>query len=82
MNMVRKVAKAIDEVQLFSRIDDWSSDRKHGYPVEICRYGKRGEPEIVVVKRFRTGTCEREALRKVVSLMRARAAIEAMERSR
>lgn len=80
MSPIRKVAKAIDAVQMFSRIDDWSSSRKPGYPVEICRYGKRGEPEIVVVKRFKTGTSESEALRKMVSEARARAAIEAMER--
>lgn len=80
-SLVRKVAAAIDSVQLFSRIDDWSSDAVKGYPVEVCRHGKDGEPEIVVVKRFPAGTDESDALRRVVSEQRAIAAIEAMRRS-
>lgn len=76
--LVRKVAAAIDSVQLFSRIDDWTSDAVKGYPVEVCRYGKDGEPEIVVVKRFPARTDESDALRQVVSEQRAIAAIEAM----
>jgi hypothetical protein len=77
---IRRVAKAIDAVQLFTRIDDWTSDAVAGYPVEVCRYGKAGEPEIVVVKRFPAGTDEAEALRGVVSEQRAIAAIEALRR--
>lgn len=71
------VARAIDAVQLFSRIDDWTSDAKKGYPVEICRYGKGSEPGIVVLKRLPAGTDEGEALREAVSEARAIAAIEA-----
>lgn len=71
------IARAIDAVQLFSRIDDWTSDAKKGYPVEICRHGKKGEHEIVVIKRLPAGTDETEALREAVSNARAVAAIDA-----
>lgn len=76
--LTAKVARAIDRVQLFSRYNDWTSDAKKGFPIEICRYGKRGEPEIVVVKRFRKETGEAQALRKTVSRERATAAISAI----
>lgn len=80
--MTKRVADAIDAVQLFSRIDDWSSDARKGYPVEICRHGKPGEDDIVVVKRLPTGTNEREALREAVSEARALAAIDAINKWR
>lgn len=71
------VAKAIDAVQLFSRIDDWTSDAKKGYPVQICRHGKRGEDEIIILKHLPAGTNEDDALSEAVSEARAVAAIEA-----
>jgi hypothetical protein len=80
--LTKHVAEAIDSVQLFSRIDDWTSDARKGYPVEVCRYGKAGEPEIVVLKRLPTGTDEREALREAVSEARALAAIDAINKWR
>ena len=75
--LVKKVAEAIDAVQLFSRLNDFS-DAMPGFPVEICRFGRDGEPEIVVLKRLRVGTSETDALREAVSEHRARAAIEAI----
>jgi hypothetical protein len=78
MGMVEKVARAIDGVQLFIRYNDWASDRVEGSPVEICRYGRDDEPEIVVVRRFGVGKKEEDALYEVVSEERARAAIAAM----
>lgn len=77
---IRRVARAIDKVQLFSRFNDWATDRVEGWPIEICRYGKRGEDEIVVVKRFRRDRPELEALQQTVSEQRAIAAIQAMQR--
>lgn len=76
--MVERVAEAIDKVKLFSRFNDWSSDRVDGCPIEICRYGDEREVDIVVVARFGGAISEREALSKTVSDFRARAAIEAM----
>lgn len=75
--LTKAVARAIDAVQLFSRIDDWTNDAKKGYPVEVCRHGKDDEPEIIVLKRLPAGTDEGEALREAVSEARAIAAIEA-----
>lgn len=50
--MVERVANAIDAVQIWSRFNDWTTDRVEGLPVEICRYGVDGEPEIVILKRL------------------------------
>lgn len=77
--MVERVAKAIDAVQLFSRFNDWTSDKVEGLPIEICRYGNDDENEIVIIKRFPSQKGETAALYEVVSEMRARAAIEAMK---
>lgn len=77
-DMVERVAKAIDEVQLWSRFNDWASDRVDGCPIEICRYGEDHEEEIIVVARFGGAISESEALHKTVSEERSRAAIEAM----
>lgn len=35
-----KVARAIADVQLFPRFNDWTSDCVKGLPIEICRYGR------------------------------------------
>lgn len=75
---IEKVAAAIDAVQLFSRFNDWTSDRVQGLPIEICRYGQEGEDEIVVMNRFAADVGEQEALTACVSAERARAAIEAL----
>jgi hypothetical protein len=75
--MVERVGKAIDAVQIFSRFNDWTSDKVDGLPIEICRHGEyNGDP--VIIKRFPASKGEDAALREVVSEMRARAAIEAM----
>lgn len=75
--MVERVAKAIDAVQIFSRFNDWTSDKVDGLPIEICRHGEyNGDP--VIIKRFPASKGEDAALREVVSEMRARAAMEAM----
>jgi hypothetical protein len=77
-SMVERVAEAIDAVALFSRYNDWTSDRVPGLPIEICRHGTGGEAEIVVVGRFPSSFGEDEALAEMVTEARARAAIEAM----
>lgn len=77
-SMVEKVATAINDVQLFIRFNDWASDRVEGSPIEICRYGNDGEPEIVVVKRFSGAKKEDDALYEVISEQRSIAAIKAM----
>lgn len=76
---IAKVAAAIDAVQLFSRYNDWSSDRVPGYPVEICRNGGYGEPEVVVIERFPGDVQESAALYLCVSRARAIAAIKAIQ---
>ncbi|ENN86095.1 hypothetical protein RHSP_32211 [Rhizobium freirei PRF 81] len=76
--MIEKVGWAISNVALWSRINDWSSDKADGFPIEICRYGIDGEPEIVVVRRFPRDVGETQALTMVVMEERARAAIEAI----
>lgn len=75
---IERVAAAIDAVQLFSRFNDWTSDRVPGLPVEICRHGKDGEAEVIVVERFASYVSERAALFQCVSRARAIAAISAM----
>lgn len=77
-DLVERVAKAIDAVQLFSRFNDWTSDRVEGFSVEICRYGNDGEDSIVVLKRYPSSYAESEALYETVSEERARAAIAAI----
>jgi hypothetical protein len=78
---IERVAAAIDAVRLFSRFNDWTSDRVPGQPVEICRYGKDDEPEVVVVSRFSEGVPEAAALALCVRRARAVAAINAMSAS-
>lgn len=75
-DLIAAVASAIDAVELFSRFNDWTSDRVPGCPVEICRYTNEGD--IVVVARFGGAISETEALSMVLSEERAKAAIEAM----
>lgn len=77
-SMVTRVAKAIDGIQLWARFNDFTSDRAPGLPLEVCRYGRDGEDEIVVLARFPGGVNPSEALGSMVSGLRARAAIEAM----
>lgn len=77
--MVERVAKAIDAVQIFSRFNDWTTDRVDGFPIEICRHGNEDVGDaIIILKRFPASKGQDAALREVVSEMRARAAIEAM----
>ncbi|MCZ3377407.1 hypothetical protein [Rhizobium sp. AG207R] len=78
MTMIERVGWAIANVALWSRFNDWTSDRVEGFPIEICRYGNDDEPEIVVVRRFPRDIGEMEALTMTVMEERARAAIEAM----
>ena len=63
-------------VQLFSRYNDWTSDRVPGLPIEICRYGKEGEDEIVA--RYAGHLDEIDVLRREVGKARARAALQAL----
>lgn len=81
MKLVKKVAKAIDQVKLFSRFNDWSSDRVDGFPIEICRHRPGRIVDPVVVKRFAgtEGECE-ERLEEVLSEARAVAAIKGMRK--
>lgn len=79
--LVKKVAKAIDQVQLFSRYDDWSSDRVEGFPIEICRHRRGRVVDPVVVKRFAGAESECEdRLQEVLSEARAVAAIKALRK--
>ncbi|ASR06905.1 hypothetical protein CHY08_07110 [Rhizobium leguminosarum bv. viciae] len=78
MTMVERVGNALEAVQLFSRWNDWTSDRVEGMPIEICRYGSGDEDEIVVVKRFDASWKEDDALRVTIKDALARAAIEEM----
>lgn len=70
--LIRKVAKAIDAVQLWSRRNDQKMR------IEICRYGRRGEDEIVVLRTAHWFSDESAELRKAASFYRAKAAIEAI----
>lgn len=72
--VIERVAEAIDAVQLFSRFNDWTTDRVDGLPIEICRYG--ADDEVVVIKRFPAVKGMDDALREVVSEHRARAALD------
>lgn len=76
--MIERIQDAIASVQLFSRYNDWTSDRVEGLPVEICRYGKDGEEHIVVVARFPQYIGEGPALAEVVNRERAVAVLHAM----
>lgn len=40
--------------ETFTRFNDWTSDSVRGLPGELCRYGREGEDEIIVIDRFRT----------------------------
>ena len=75
--IIERVAQAISEVQLWTRFNDWTSDRVPGKPIEVCRYGKEGEPEIIVLDRFPADWDEKNEFPKLISEHRARAAIEA-----
>lgn len=73
--MVERVGAALEDVQLFSRWNDWTSDRVEGMPIEICRH--EGD-EIVVVRRFDATWKEGDALRLSIREALAVAAIKAM----
>ncbi|MGR9384932.1 hypothetical protein [Rhizobium leguminosarum] len=78
--MIEKVAKAIEGVNLFSRYNDWTSDRVEGLPIEICQRSTSGVVEDdVIVARFagREQDCSRR-LDEVRRVWRARAALEAL----
>ena len=74
--LINMVARAINDVQLFSRFNDMSPEVTT-YPIEICRYGKGDEPEIVVLKRHAREVDESQALREAVREQQAIAAISA-----
>ncbi len=78
MTMVERVGNALEAVQLFSRWNDWTSDRVEGMPIEICRHGGEGEDDIVVVKRFDASWNEEDALRVTIKDALAIAAIKEM----
>lgn len=81
-DLVKKVSAAIDGVQLWWRYNNWTDDRVKGKPIEVCRHGKDGEEEIVVVDRFWGHVDDGdERLHEVVSLQRAKAAILAMNKA-
>jgi hypothetical protein len=75
VSLEEAVAQAIDAVQLWTRFNDWTSDREEGLPIEVCRYGMDDEPEIVVVARYPATEDEGDVLSREVSLARARAAL-------
>ena len=74
-DMIERVARAIDGVQLWMHYNDEAETEQ----IAICRYGAEGEPGVVIVERH-SGS-EDDAigfLRRAVSTARARAAIAAM----
>lgn len=80
MIMIERVAAAIEGVNLFSRFNDWTSDRVEGFPIEICQRSTSGVVEDnVIVARFagREQDCSRR-LDEVRRVWRAKAAINAM----
>jgi hypothetical protein len=79
MSMIEKVAKAIADVQLFYRYNDFTHDRVEGFPIEICRHADGDICDPIVIRRF-AGTEEEGTYRlyEVVKEFRAIAAIEAM----
>lgn len=77
-SMIERVGAALERVQLFSRWNDWASDRVEGMPIEICRYGDPEKDEIIVVRRFDATWKEDDALRLCIREALAVAAIKAI----
>lgn len=77
MGMVERVARAVESVEIYSRFNDWTSDRVDGFPIEI--YVHDGAADIIVTHRF-PGRRDECSVRRaeVERIARARAAIEAM----
>jgi len=78
MTMLEKAARALDDVQFFSRFNECSAGRVEGFPIEICRYGKGDESEIVVVARFPRDNNVAECLRRIIRVERVRAVLAAI----
>jgi hypothetical protein len=78
MTTIERMAAAISSVKLFSRFNDFTDDRFEGLPIEICRYGREREPEIVVLGHYPPGYDEREALAECIAEERALAALKAL----
>jgi hypothetical protein len=64
-----EIARAIDGVQLFCRTND--SLRK----IEVCRYGRAGEPEIVVLSAHPLDSTDTKILADEISKARARSVL-------
>lgn len=74
-SMVVRVAKAIDAVQIWSRRNDLLDP----HLIEVCRYGLKGEPEIIVLETADWNENEDAVLHAAVSKYRARAVLDAMK---
>lgn len=76
MELIEKVARAIDEIEMFYRFNDWTCDHVPGLPIEICT----GHDECIVVARY-PGSQEKDGaphLARHLAEARAKAAIRAM----
>lgn len=80
MDMIERVARAIESVKLIGRYNDWTLDRVEGLPIEILMDDPDGVAgEGAIVARF--AGPERDCSKRrdeVLRILRARAAIEAM----
>jgi len=72
--LIEKVAKAIEQTSFGSRFNDWTSDHKPGWPIEIYDVV---DDDPVVVKRYRADVGEAEALRRYERTQKANAALKA-----
>lgn len=79
--IVEKVAKAIEDVRIFSRYNDWTSDRVEGLPIEIVLNDPERGENVTIIARFagRESECKQRE-EEIVRIWRARAAIEAVSR--
>lgn len=72
-DVIEVMARAIEKVRVFSRTNPTDGNP---LPIEICRYGK--DDEIEILERFSGYIGERAALFYVVRRERARAALSAL----
>lgn len=76
--LIEAMAEAASRVHVFSRFNDWTSDRVRGLPVEICRYGEDDEQEIIVIERHPAEVEQSVVLAKVVNRLRAIAVLRSL----
>jgi hypothetical protein len=76
--VAEQVLLAIESVKLFTRINDVATPPE----IEVCRYGKEGEPEIVVVFVVTDlgNVSESEVLDRAVRLERRKAVLNLLQK--